>query len=262
MILGVLSFSFVFGLLLGAFNDDFMTALIFGTVFLGIGWFTYSSFKGTTASDQITSDADLAAKAVHEAIDVEHHANDSASVSARTSQDLSTKLAIATEEMNSLNQACISIGQVVNVISEVAEQTNLLALNAAIEAARAGEQGRGFAVVTDEVRALAARTHQSTGEITSLIQSLQSGSQKTVAIIHECESSSSQNQKLGQQVSESLSILQLSLQKLTELNQSIVHATRSQQQLVSNMLDYTNDIKSNSDEVSPYYDALLDIAEH
>ena len=84
------------------------------------------------------------------------------------------------QRVRELAEQASGIGKVLEVIRAVSEQTNLLALNAAIEAARAGEAGRGFAVVADEVRSLAQRTQESTGEIEQMIGRIRNGSEEAV----------------------------------------------------------------------------------
>ncbi|MBT2338140.1 MULTISPECIES: methyl-accepting chemotaxis protein [Pseudomonas] len=120
------------------------------------------------------------------------------------------------------------IGKVLDVIRGIAEQTNLLALNAAIEAARAGEQGRGFAVVADEVRALAARTQASTGEIESMIHAVQGRADSAVDAMGKSQALVTETQSLARATGEALEQIAEGISQINDRN--LVIATASEEQ--------------------------------
>ena len=99
-------------------------------------------------------------------------------------------------------------------IEEISNQTNLLALNASIEAARAGEAGKGFAVVAEQIRTLSTETKSSSGQIREALIRLEETSSKMTASMEE-----------------TLQLIQLTLEKVTQTGQSIGKITEDSSML-------------------------------
>ncbi|MDP5032343.1 MAG: methyl-accepting chemotaxis protein [Paraglaciecola sp.] len=134
----------------------------------------------------------------------------------------------AANVINKLHQDSASIGGILDVIRGVADQTNLLALNAAIEAARAGEQGRGFAVVADEVRTLASRTQKSTQEINSMIEVLQAGAEKAVAVMNQGKEQTTLCVQQTEKATEALQLITDAVHKAYDVSSQIEQSAKEQ----------------------------------
>ena len=142
-----------------------------------------------------------------------------------------------------LNERARQISSIVGVISEIADQTNLLALNAAIEAARAGEQGRGFAVVADEVRKLAERTGNATGEITAMISDIQNETANAVSSMNTGTRQAERGVDLAEQAAQSLSQVNSGSHDVRVRIEEIADAIREQSAA-------TTDIAQNLERIS------------
>ncbi|WP_026377520.1 methyl-accepting chemotaxis protein [Aestuariibacter salexigens] len=146
----------------------------------------------------------------------------------RTIEVLAVDVEQAAEVINKLHQDSASIGGILDVIRGVADQTNLLALNAAIEAARAGEQGRGFAVVADEVRTLASRTQESTQEINNMIEVLQAGAEKAVAVMNQGKEQTTVCVDQTEKAAQALNLITDAVHRAHDVSSQIEQSAREQ----------------------------------
>jgi methyl-accepting chemotaxis protein len=163
------------------------------------------------------------------------------------------------KELNLLQEESARIGSVLDVIRGIADQTNLLALNAAIEAARAGEQGRGFAVVADEVRALAHRTQESTVEIQSMVEGLQTKSANAVNSIVRGNKLTQDSLTHSREVVGALETIGFAFQEVDNLTSQIASSTLEQQSATSSINDNMLAVVSLSHDIN---DGLTSVSAH
>ncbi|MDC5804830.1 methyl-accepting chemotaxis protein [Vibrio europaeus] len=172
---------------------------------------------------------------------------------------------VGSTQVGELYDESMNIGSILEVIQGVAEQTNLLALNAAIEAARAGDQGRGFAVVADEVRSLAKRTQEATGQIDSMIHSLQSGADSARQSIDSSHDTVTKAALQAKSASENISAIHSTIDELGDTNTQIAAAVEEQCMVTTtvseNITETYNITRENSETVKHVADSAHELAE-
>jgi methyl-accepting chemotaxis protein len=197
---------------------------------------------------EISESTAIAAEGVQQAV---NHASSGREVVSNTVdniKDLSNTLANSQVSIGSLNQNVSQIGGAVEIIQGIAEQTNLLALNAAIEAARAGEQGRGFAVVADEVRALASRTHESTQEITTVVNAIQNQMSAVVDDIETCSRQGEETKAFSQALDQNFSQIIADMDNIQSNSERISSAIEEQGIVMSQVAESITELQMISDD--------------
>ncbi|KXI23439.1 methyl-accepting chemotaxis protein [Photobacterium sanguinicancri] len=163
---------------------------------------------------------------------------------------LANQVQDAANVIHELESNAQNINQILSTIQGIAEQTNLLALNAAIEAARAGEQGRGFAVVADEVRVLSKRTHDSTEEIRSMIDTLQQNTRQAVDSMQSSTELAGQSVDYAGAASDSLTQITQTITEISDMASQIASAAEEQRAVSEDISRNTQAIKDVSDHLS------------
>ncbi|MBC9251430.1 chemotaxis protein [Pseudomonas alcaligenes] len=234
--------------------------------------------SATAESDSASSMASAMEQMIQNIAQIADHARNAQAISSQ-SEDLASsggqvilgvvegmsRIADAVNESSStitaLGQSSEEINSIIQVIKSIAEQTNLLALNAAIEAARAGEAGRGFAVVADEVRNLAARTAQSTQEITGMIERIRSSTAQAVSSMQTGVTRVNDGVSLARQAGESISEIRGGAHRAAEVVEEISHTIGEQSKASSEVAQRVEQIAQMSQQNSRTVHELAGAAE-
>ncbi|MCM0150036.1 methyl-accepting chemotaxis protein [Photobacterium galatheae] len=222
----------------------------------------------STASD-VAQNAQLADSATGTAITIIADSTSTLQRSDHIAERVGSTITESATIINELKLHSDNISSVVEVINSISDQTNLLALNAAIEAARAGDQGRGFAVVAEEVRALAAKTQQSTIHIQQIISQLQEQSKRADDHMKLNTELVAESQANTQALSHAFQAISEQVSQISDINTLVATASEEQSSVtkdISQRLEAISQIvqqnTSNANQTMLANDEILALTQH
>jgi methyl-accepting chemotaxis protein len=172
------------------------------------------------------------------------------------------------EAMLQLGENSQKIGGVVDIIDEISDQTNLLSLNAAIEAAGAGEAGKRFSIVAGEVKRLAERTVDATGQIKGLIEQIQKATNSTILLTEEgtkgVDAASTRVARVSEALTNIIAMVQETTGAAREIKLSTQQQTTASEQMaetIAEVRDVAAQVAASAEETAQAIAELTGLAE-
>ncbi len=214
----------------------------------------------TASSKDVTNNCIEASENAKEASSLAHAGGQLAEKTTDQMEQIKKTFEDSSAGVSLLNVKSQEIESIVNVIKGIADQTNLLALNAAIEAARAGEQGRGFAVVADEVRQLARRTTDATGEVESAIAGIHSETGKVVQMMESGNEKLIEGFAITNQTQDALQDIINSAEQVANRIQTIANTAEQQSSVTDEVAKNSNKIHDATQNLEDESANVLELA--
>ncbi|EAR10810.1 methyl-accepting chemotaxis protein [Reinekea blandensis] len=210
----------------------------------------------TSAANEVANNSVETANISDNGLSTTHDGKVIVNDSRESVQRLVTNIQSSNSVIQALEKETENITNILTTIQSIAEQTNLLALNAAIEAARAGEQGRGFAVVADEVRNLAQRTHDSTEEVSTILEKLIQQSRSASQAMERSATESEQTLELSQKAMQAFEAIESVVLNIRDMTTQTASATEEQHLVTKDINQNIVDINDAAARVSSLSDEV------
>ncbi len=177
---------------------------------------------------QVSRNAEQSAEVAKQVLDHIHQSDQSVNATVLGMSRIDTAVTETAQKMRLLEQRSEDIFAIIALIEEIATQSNLLSLNAAIEAAHAGEAGRGFSVVAEEIRRLADRSTEATGNVNTIVKGIVGETRAVLGAMENAMREVKAGWGLSEQAQSSLQEIQTLVQRSSSFSEQISQASREQ----------------------------------
>ncbi len=148
-----------------------------------------------------------------------------------------------------LDERLAQIGTIVSVIDEVTDETSLLALNASIIAAQSGEGGRAFSVVAEQMREVAKRVLEGTGEIHALVKAVEEQSASAFGAVERGSRSVASGVSLAEAAGVALEEITTAARASAVRMEEIVASTAAQSQAAADVLAQAERVRGAAEQL-------------